>query len=91
MRRISVRRDREEVRTVLPLHASLIHELQIRLVHQRRRRQGMVRTLPPQVAAGQPAQLAVDRLHQAAPRRRFSVAPGDEQARDVGGLAMAGQ
>ena len=78
--------DRKEMRAVLPAHAPLIDEPQIRLVHERRRRQRMVGALPPQVAPRQSAHLRIDRLHQAVARRRLPVAPRDEQARHVLGL-----
>ena len=35
-----VRRDGEEVRAVLPPHAALVDQLQVGLVHERRRRAG---------------------------------------------------
>ncbi len=46
----------------------------------------MVAAFTPQVAPGQAAQLAVDRVHQPAARRLFAVAPRDEQARHIRSL-----
>jgi hypothetical protein len=79
-----VRGDSEEVGAVLPLDPALIHQPQIGLVDQCSGRKGVVLTLTPEIAPGQPPQLAVDRLHQIRTRVLITAAPGDEQAGHVG-------
>jgi hypothetical protein len=58
-----LRGDREEMRPVLPLHVTLIDQLQIRLVHKRRGLQRVVRALAPEVPPGQRLQFGVDHGH----------------------------
>jgi hypothetical protein len=73
----------EEVRTVLPPHAMLVDELQVRLVHEGRRGQRVVSALAVEVPSGDAPQLGVHRLQQAVARLLLPVTPGQEQRRDV--------
>jgi hypothetical protein len=78
-----LRGDGEEVRPVLPLHAALIDELQIRLVHQRRRLERMVGSLARKVPFGQRLQLPVDHRHHLVEGFRAAVAALLEKLREV--------
>ena len=77
------RRHREEVRAVLPVDASLIDQLEVGLVDQRRRRQRMIPPLTDEIAPRQTAQLVVNGVHQGAAGRLRAVAPREQQARDI--------
>lgn len=63
-------RDREEMGAILPLDASLIDELEVRLMDQSRRREGMFSSLPPEIAPSEEAKFTIDGLNQAIPRMR---------------------
>ena len=78
--------DPEKVRPVLPSHAPLIDQLEIRLVDQRRGRQRVIGALPPQAAAGPPAQLLIHDFHQEVAGLLVTVVPADEKRRHVQGL-----
>ena len=55
-----LRRDRKEMRPVLPLHAGVVHKPHIGLVDQGRRLQAVAGTLSLHVAARQPVERIVD-------------------------------
>ena len=74
-----LRRHREEMGAILPLHALIAHEAHVRLIHQRRRLQAMAGTLAPHVAARQPVELVIHDRGQPFERTRVSVAPRAEQ------------
>ena len=54
------RRHGEEMRAVLPPHLSQLDQSQVRLVHERRRLQGVTASLTFHVTGGEPAQLLID-------------------------------
>ena len=59
-----MRRDRAEVRAVLPPSRFVLHETQIRLVDERRGLQRLAGTLAAQITRGKPPQLLVDDRQQ---------------------------
>ena len=59
-----VRRDRAEVRAVLPALRAVLQQLQVRLVDERRRLQRLARALALEIVRGEPPQLGVDQRHQ---------------------------
>ena len=66
----------EELRPVLPLHVGLVHELQVGLVYEGVRLQGVARTLPAEVRGRPPVEVGVDETHQAIPGGFVAAAPG---------------
>jgi hypothetical protein len=64
---------------ILPLHALIVDEAHVRLIHQRRRLQAMTGTLAPHVAARQPVELVIHDRGQPFERTRVSVASRAEQ------------
>ena len=74
-----LRRHREEMRAILPLHPLIAYEAHVRLIHQRRRLQAMARPLAPHVAARQTVELVIHDRRQSFERARVSVAPRAEQ------------
>ena len=77
-----LRRDREKVRAVLPVHIPVICEPEICLVYQSRRFKRVSWTPPPQIIAGNPAQFLVDKRYQPVERRLVALTPLDEQFSD---------
>src|SRR5262245_21710357 len=59
-----VRRDRADVRAILPAFGAIFQELQVGLVHERRRLKRLPRTLSLEIVRRQPPQFAVDEGHQ---------------------------
>src|SRR5215207_6612199 len=80
-----LRGDGEEVRAVLPVHALLVDEPEVRLVDERRRLERVPRVLAPHEVARDAVQLSLDEREEAFERRPVAVAPCDEQPRDLGG------
>ena len=58
-----LRRHRQELRPVLPVHLGLVDQLQISLVHQRRGLQGMSLPLKLHVVPGGAAKLLIEDRH----------------------------
>jgi hypothetical protein len=73
----------EEVRTVLPPHAVLVDELQVRLVNEGRGGKGVVSVLAAEMPSGDAPQLGVHCFQQAVACFLLPVTPGQEQRRDV--------
>ncbi len=69
------------MRSVLPAHATGVHQPQVSLVDQRRGLQGVVGALLAHVSMRQPVQLPVDDRDQLVESRLFSIAPSQEQLR----------
>jgi hypothetical protein len=82
-------RDSEEVRAAGEARLPLIDELEVRLVDECRRLQGVAGALAPQVARGQAPQLRVDERHQLVERARVAAAPTLQKYGDVFGLLSA--
>jgi hypothetical protein len=61
---------------------SLIDQLQVCLVHQRRRLQGVPRAFAPQVRVGNAAELFIYETDQLIPGLLVAVAPVDEELGD---------
>jgi hypothetical protein len=72
----------EEVRAALPVGVRLVDQLQVDLVDERRRLQGVAGTLATHVAPGQPAQLGLDEGDELVERGPVPVAPVEEQLAD---------
>ena len=70
-----LRRDAEEVRSIVPGRAPLIDQLQVQLIHESRWCQGVVGTFGTKLAGGDTAQLAVDRRQQPIERAPVAVRP----------------
>ena len=73
----------QEMRTVLAADSPGAHELQVRLVGQRRRVDALAGVTAGEVAARDPPQRRVDEIHQAVERSRLAFGPGGEHPRDV--------
>jgi hypothetical protein len=78
-----VRRNRKEVRAVLPPDLPLVDELQIRFVDKGRGSERVVGALAAQVGARQPAQFVVDGVDQTTSCRLIARTPSHEQVRQV--------
>jgi hypothetical protein len=78
-----LRRNPEEVRTVLPPHTALIDETDKCLVDKRGALQGVVRPFFAEVASRKPPQLAVNERRELLECRLVAVAPVDEQFCDL--------
>jgi len=74
-----LRRHREEMSAILPLHALIAHEAHVSLIHQRRRLQALAWTLASHVAARQSVELLIHDRGQPFERARVSVGPRAEQ------------
>jgi hypothetical protein len=73
-----LRRNPKEVTPVLPLDTTLIDELEIGLVHEGGRRNGVIRALSPQVRFRELFELAVQDLDQLTLRNPVALTPGDQ-------------
>ena len=67
---------------VLPVHVSLVYELQVGLVNQSRGLHRVAGPLAPHVVMGQAVQLVIDQGHQLVERCLIAIAPINEQLRD---------
>ena len=76
-------RNGEEMGAVLPVHALVIDQPQVRFVDQRRRLQAVAGTLAPHVPVRQTTELVVDDRHQEGERTLIPVAPRSEKRADV--------
>ncbi len=76
-------RPREKMRSILPLHALVIHQANVGFVYQGRRLQAVAGAFASHVAARQAAEFVIDDGGQPLERGSFSVAPGSEQAAHV--------
>jgi hypothetical protein len=74
-----LRSDREEVDTVLPIHA-LIHQPQIRLVNQRRRLKSMVVPLVPKISGRPASELLINQGQEIVLRVSVASRPRLKQA-----------
>ena len=74
-----LRRQRQEVRPVSPFDAVDLNQPQVRLVHQGRRLQRMIRSLLAHVASRQPVELAVQEWNQSLTSGFIPLAPGSEE------------
>jgi hypothetical protein len=72
-----LRRDRKEVRAVLPLHAARLNQLEIGFINQRSSLQRMAGPLTADVSVGQAPQFSVDQRDQSVERRLIPARPGD--------------
>jgi hypothetical protein len=75
--------DSEKMVAVLETDSALIDQLEVRFVHQGRALQCVVWPLSPKLVCGQLAQLCVDQGSQLIQGRLVSIAPFQEQRRDV--------
>ena len=73
----------KEVGPVLQRHAVHIHEPQVDLVDERRRLEGVPWRFASEMAGRHAAQLLIHQGDHAFERRGVSLAPGQEQSRDV--------
>src|SRR5271157_88468 len=64
---------------ILPLHALIIHQAHVGLIHQGRRLEAMAGALAFHVAPRQAAQLVIDDRRQPVERASVSVTPSSEQ------------
>ena len=77
------RRNREELRAVLPSHAAQVDEAQVRLVDESGRSQRVVGPLRAQSPARDPTQILVHNGDQPAVRGSIALAPRHEQPRHI--------
>ncbi len=70
---------------VLPLHLPDINQPEVRLVHQCGCLKGVAHPFVAHVPASQAAQLPVDQGHQQLERGLITLAPGQQQLRDLRG------
>ncbi len=78
-----LRSNPEKVGAVVPVHLPLIDQLEVRLVDQRSRLQGVLGPNGRQRAARDPAQLSVNERHEPIARGCIAVTPVDQESRDV--------
>jgi hypothetical protein len=78
-----LRGDAEEVGAVLPLHAALVHQAQVGLVHERRRLERVLRGLAAHRPRRAPPQLGVHLGQQPVASCLIAGPPGDEELGDV--------
>jgi hypothetical protein len=78
--------DGHEVGPVLPVDRSDVDQTQVGLVHERRRLQRMVGTLPLHEPVGKTPKLAIEVRRQAVEGASIARAPGAEEQGDVGCL-----
>ena len=78
-----LRGDAEEVRAILPLHVSLVHQPNVSLVNQRRRLQRVTRLFASQVARSLSTEFVVDDRHQLVERLFVAALVADKQLRDI--------
>jgi hypothetical protein len=76
-----LRGDAEELTAVLPRRAVLVDEFQVRLVHERRRFQRVIRPFPAHVGARAPAQISVDQRQKLLECARVAAGPRVQQPR----------
>jgi len=81
----------EKVGSVLPLHALDVDQLEIRLVDEGRRREGMARPLPAQALVGPAPQVVVDQRKQLVQGAAVSAPPGGQESRGIGLKHVGGQ
>ena len=74
----NLRRDREEVRTIGPLHVLLIHETNVSFIDERGGLKGVALSFPAHVAARESVQFVVDQRIQLVERGLVAVAPFGE-------------
>jgi hypothetical protein len=74
-----LRRQREEVGPVPPFDAIDIDQSQVCLVHQRRRLERMILSLPSHVTAGQAVELTVQQRNHSLASRLVPLAPCSEK------------
>ena len=72
------------MRSPLPVHAGLVDELQVGLVHEGRRLERVPRPLLPQLDLGETPQPVVDRLEQGVPRALVAALRVREHGGHVG-------
>jgi hypothetical protein len=77
------RRNREELRAVLPSYASQVYEAQVRLVDERGRSERVIGPLRTQSPARDPTQIVIHNLDQPAGRDPIALAPRYEQPRHI--------
>jgi len=80
-----LRRDGEEVRAIPPFDSIDVDQPQVRLVHQRRRLQRMIRPLPAHVVPGETVELLIDQRDQSVEGGAVALAPRSEE---LGGFAV---
>ncbi len=78
-----LRRNGEEVRAILPLHAPVLHQPHVRLINQRRRLQAVAGAFACHVAPCQTVQFGINNRRQPFQRAGVSAAPGTQQLADV--------
>ena len=83
-----LRRDGEELRTILPGRAALIDEPDVRLVHERGRLKGVVRPLAPQVRRGAATKLAIHEHQHTLARLEI---PGGPRVQEPGHVVVVGR
>jgi hypothetical protein len=70
-----LRSDTEEVSAILPLYIPAIYQVQVCLIDQSSRLEGVIGALVAQAAVCQPAQLGIDQREQLFQRLLIPVAP----------------
>ncbi len=80
----TLRRHCEKISAVLPVHPLVIDELNVQIVHQRRRLKRMAGIFGSHVPPSQTLELLVDERRQTIQRILISVVPGQQQCRDIG-------
>jgi hypothetical protein len=78
-----LRRDAEELSTVLPHHRPLIDKTKIRLVDEGGRLQRVVRPFLAKVSRSAAAKLLINDRHQSVARVAIAGAPPPQQCRDI--------
>ena len=77
------RRQREEVRAILPIGVTLVDESQVRFVDQSRRLQEVPRPLPPKAGRRPTAEFLMNHTNQFVPRSEIAPTPRVEESCQV--------
>jgi hypothetical protein len=78
-----LRRNTEEMRTILPVDAPLIDEPDVHLMNESRWRQRVVGPLVPELARGNPTKLRIDQWQHLIERSSIAATPIGEQHGDI--------
>lgn len=78
-------RDRKEVIAILPIHLCLVNQFQVGLVDEGAGIEGNARPPPPELAAGDTAQLGGEQFNEPVEGACLAFAMGDEESRDAFG------
>jgi hypothetical protein len=80
---MSLRRNREEVGAIFPLHSLAVHQIKVSLINQGSGLQAVARAFPTHIIPGEPTQFVVDDGRQLIEGSLTPFAPGAEQCAHI--------